>query len=76
MGMVPTVSGWKAYYQEPAYYQNWINSNTIQQRATLITNFINGFTRGSTSIKIDPIAFVQQFPDTTIQDPDMLILIL
>lgn len=73
MGMVPTVSGWKAYYQEPAYYQNWINSNTIQQRATLITNFINGFTRGSTSIKIDPIAFVQQFPDTTIQDPDMLI---
>ena len=73
MGMVPTVSGWKAYYQEPAFYQNWINSNTIQQRATLITNFINGFTRGSTSIKIDPIAFVQQFPDTTIQDPDMLI---
>ena len=73
MGLVPNVSGWKAYYQEPAFYQNWINSNTIQQRATLITNFINGFTRGSTSIKIDPIAFVQQFPDTTIQDPDLLI---
>ncbi len=73
VGLVPTVSGWKAYYQEPAYYQNWINSNTIQQRATLITNFINGFTRGNTSIKIDPIAFVQQFPNTSIQDPDILI---
>lgn len=25
-GLVPNVSGWKAYYQEPAFYQNWINS--------------------------------------------------
>lgn len=73
MGLVPNVSGWKAYYQEPTYYQNWINSNTIQRRSTLLTSFINGFTTGSTSIKIDPIAFVQQFPNATIQDPDLLI---
>ena len=73
LGLVPTVSGWKAYYQDPTYYQNWINSNTIQQRSALLTSLINGFTRGSTSIKFDPIAYVQQFPNATVQDPDLLI---
>jgi uncharacterized protein (DUF1800 family) len=75
-GLVPNVSGWKAYYQEPMYYQNWINSYTIQKRASLLTSFINGFTTSGTSIKVDPIAFVQQFPNTTIQDPDLLIDII
>ncbi|MEO6539570.1 MAG: DUF1800 family protein [Ferruginibacter sp.] len=75
-GLVPNVSGWKAYYQVPTFYQNWINANVIQKRASLLTAFINGFTTGGTSIKIDPIAFVQQFPGTTIQDPDLLIDII
>lgn len=75
-GLVPNVSGWKAYYQEPAFYQNWINSFSIQKRASLLTSFINGFTTGSTSIKIDAIAWVQQWPNTTIQDPDLLIDII
>jgi uncharacterized protein (DUF1800 family) len=73
LGLVPNVSGWKAYYQDPTYYQNWINSNSIQRRATLLTSFINGFTVGGLSIKFDPIAYVQQFPSATIQDPDLLI---
>jgi len=75
LGLVPNVSGWKAYYQSPTFYQNWINSNSIQRRATLLTAFINGFTpsSGNISIKFDPIAFVQQFPNPTIQDPDLLI---
>jgi len=72
-GNVPNVSGWKAYYQDPTYYQNWINSNTIQRRSALLTSFISGFTTSGTSIKIDAIAFVQQFSNATIQDPDLLI---
>ena len=75
-GLVPNVSGWKAYYQEPTYYQNWINSNSIQRRAALLTSFVSGFTTSSTSIKLDAIAFVQQFPNTTIQDPDLLVDII
>ncbi|MBP6286159.1 MAG: DUF1800 family protein [Ferruginibacter sp.] len=75
-GLVPNVSGWKAYYQEPMFYQNWINSYSIQKRASLLTSFITGFTTGGTSIKIDAIAFVQQFPSATIQDPDLLIDII
>jgi Protein of unknown function (DUF1800) len=72
-GLVPNVSGWKAYYQGPAYYQNWINSNSIQKRASLLTAFMNGFTVGGLSIKIDVIGFVQQFPNPVIQNPDMLV---
>ncbi len=73
LGLVPNVSGWKAYYQSPTFYQNWINSNAIQRRSSLLTAFINGFTQGGLSIKFDPIAYVQQFSNTTIQDPDLLI---
>ncbi|HMU10957.1 MAG TPA: DUF1800 family protein [Ferruginibacter sp.] len=75
-GLVPNVSGWKAYYQEPMFYQNWINSYSIQKRASLLTSFINGFTSGGLSIKIDAIAWVQQWPNATIQDPDLLIDII
>ena len=32
----PTVSGWKAYYQAPGYYRNWINSTTLQRRRELV----------------------------------------
>ena len=73
LGLVPTVSGWKAYYQDPTFYQNWINSNTIQRRATFVTMLISGFTQGTTSIKIDAITFIKQFPNGIIQDPDLLI---
>ncbi len=76
---VPNVSGWKAYYQFPTYYQNWINSNTIQQRSQLIDGLIGGWfttNNGQFNIKIDPIAFIQQFPNTTIKDPDALINIV
>ncbi len=74
-GAPPNVAGWKAYYQEPTYYQNWINSDTIQKRATLITAFINGTTPSSSStlLKFDFIAFIQQFPNATINDPNLLI---
>ncbi len=35
----PDVAGWKAYYQEPNFYQQWINSGTLQGRMAY-TNFI------------------------------------
>lgn len=28
----PSVSGWKAYYQEPLYYRHWVNSVTLPER--------------------------------------------
>jgi len=34
----PTVAGWKAYYQTPGFYRNWIGSATLQRRRKLIEN--------------------------------------
>jgi len=31
----PDVAGWKAYYQEPIFYRNWINSVTLTIRRAL-----------------------------------------
>ncbi len=73
---VPNVSGWKAYYQFPTYYQNWINSNTIQQRSILIEGLLNSwwtFNNGQFTLTIDPIAFVQQFDNAIILNPVTLI---
>lgn len=32
----PSVSGWKAWYQEPSFYQTWINSVTLPIRSNLV----------------------------------------
>lgn len=34
----PTVAGWKAYYQSPGYYRNWIGSATLKRRRQLVNN--------------------------------------
>lgn len=71
--LAPTVSGWKAYYQEPAFYQNWINANTILKRQNVNNLFLNGFTLYGKTFKANLIAFVQQWPNTEIQNPNTLI---
>lgn len=38
-GDPPNVSGWPAYYQIPAYTENWINATTLTQRNSL-TDFL------------------------------------
>lgn len=61
----PGVAGWKAYYQEPLYYRNWITTNTLQDR-TAYTNQIagNGFYGGkNVRLKVDMLALVKQFKD-------------
>jgi hypothetical protein len=72
-GLVPTVSGWKAYYQAPTFYQNWINANTIQKRSTYLNSLISGYTVSGNNIKIDGIAFIQQFPALDIQSPGTVV---
>lgn len=37
----PTVAGWKAYYQTPNFYRNWIGSATLQQRRKMTRDFTN-----------------------------------
>jgi len=77
MGSVPNVSGWSAFYQNPNFHEYWLNSNTIQKRASFIDSIFNGFNYSnngySSTIQVDVIAWVQQFPDATISDPDALV---
>jgi Protein of unknown function (DUF1800) len=77
IGTVPNVSGYKAYYQSPTFYQNWINSNTIQQRSLFLEQVIGGYINpdynGGVSFALDAIAFVKQFDNAIIQNPVTLI---
>lgn len=77
MGQIPNVAGWQAFYQKPSFHEYWINSNSIQRRYGLIEYMMYGFdiTQNglTTRIEVDAIGFVQQFPNTVCQDPNLLV---
>lgn len=38
---VPEVAGWKAYFQSPGFYRNWIGSSTLKERQRLVNDYTN-----------------------------------
>ncbi len=70
---VPSVAGWSSYYQAPTYYQNWITSTTMQNRAKFIDQFLQGKTIRSTHIRFDGLSFIQQFPSGSISNPNFVV---
>ncbi len=68
----PDVSGWPAYYQEPAFHEMWINHDTLPKRNqfTDIMTWV-GYTRNGVSIMIDVIAFTRSLPNPG--DPNALV---
>jgi uncharacterized protein (DUF1800 family) len=77
MGTIPNVSGWLPFYQTPAFHQYWINTNTIQKRFKFLQDIFNGYNLTyntlTTNIKVDVIAFANQFGNTICADPNLLI---
>ncbi|MEJ7693572.1 DUF1800 domain-containing protein [Daejeonella sp.] len=72
VGDPPNVAGWPAYYQEPQFYELWINSDTIAKRNVFTDRFISsGYTRNNQKIVIDPIAYTSKFANPG--DPNALI---
>ncbi len=72
LGNPPNVAGWPAFYQEPQFYELWINSDTLPKRNQFSDLMIgNGYTRSAVKIVIDPIAYVSNFANP--EDPNMLI---
>lgn len=72
IGDPPNVAGWPAYYQEPQYYEIWINSDTLPKRmglATLLTT--TGYNRGGFKLIVDVLAFAAGIPDAS--DPNKLV---
>ncbi len=68
----PDVSGWKAYYQAPNFYEIWINSDTFPKRNQFTdTLVVNGYTNSSKKIIIDPVAYAKMM--TNPADPNVLI---
>lgn len=66
------MSGWKAYYQEPQFYEIWINSDTLPKRNQFTdTMVMNGFTFGGKRMIIDGAEFAKTL--TNPGDPNQLI---
>ncbi|MCZ2460965.1 MAG: DUF1800 domain-containing protein [Chitinophagales bacterium] len=38
----PDVSGWPSYYQEPMFYEIWVNSNSLPKRADFTDALVDG----------------------------------
>ena len=72
LGDPPSVSGWAPYYQEPQFYEIWINSDTLPKRNRFTDQLItSGYTRNNQKIIIDPIAFARALPYPA--DPNTLL---
>jgi hypothetical protein len=64
IGYPPNVSGWPAYYQAPAYDLFWINSNTIKERVSGISDTYAGFwIDDSFSNRVNWVKYVSSFKD-------------
>jgi uncharacterized protein (DUF1800 family) len=68
----PDVAGWKAYYQEPIFYRNWINSVTLTIRRALT----DGMAAGQIDVfmrpwGIDVLKVVSEIPNAL--DPNQMI---
>lgn len=76
-GVIPNVSGWPAYYQNPSFHEYWINSSTTQKRFLFLGTIFNGYNLTynglTTRIEVDVIAWVKQFSNATIENPDTLV---
>lgn len=72
IGDPPDVSGWKAYYQDPGFYEYWINTDTLPKRIQYLDYLVTtGYTLNGFKMGVDPIAYTKGF--TAPNDPNQLI---
>lgn len=67
----PSVSGWEAYYQFPNYHENWINTDTIQNRFKIPVYILIGYNRSGFRIQPDVVLLTKGFQNP--EDPNKLI---
>ncbi len=68
----PGVAGWPAYYQDPIFYELWINADTLANR-TEFTDVLAGpgYKQNAFTQIIDPVAFANLSSNPA--DPNVLI---
>ncbi|QQS29551.1 MAG: DUF1800 domain-containing protein [Sphingobacteriales bacterium] len=72
----PGVAGWKAYYQAPQFYRNWINASTLQYRTRYTDeltqqNGMKGMPEGWEKVKLNPLFLMNKLENPS--DPNKLI---
>lgn len=68
----PTVAGWQAYYQAPAYHEMWLNSVTYPERIKFVNQLLTtGYPYGSHTLIFDIIHFTQDLDNPS--DPNLLV---
>lgn len=70
MGL-PSVAGWKAYYQAPGFYELWINSVSLTSRQTVGNTLLNGLNQGGFRWEPDLLAFVAEM-ENNVEPNDLL----
>ncbi|MBK7095428.1 MAG: DUF1800 domain-containing protein [Saprospiraceae bacterium] len=69
---IPSVAGWKAYYQEPVYYKYWLSSVSLPQRNTIVNDLTYKKIKvGDKKYGLDLLILVAQFDHP--EDPVLLI---
>ncbi|MDB5231169.1 MAG: hypothetical protein JWN76_1974 [Chitinophagaceae bacterium] len=72
LGDPPDISGWKAYYQSPQFYEIWINSDTLPKRNQFTDQLtLSGYTFGGKKIQVDSVAIANTVSDPS--DPNILL---
>lgn len=72
LGDPPDVAGWPQYYQEPSYYELWVNTATIPFRTDFTDTLCTfGITHGGFKFFIDPFVLSGKVNDPS--DPASLI---
>lgn len=72
IGDPPDVSGWKAYYQEPQFYQIWINSDTLPKRNQFTDIMVvNGYSFSGNRIQVDGLSLIRTFSNPA--EPNILL---
>ncbi len=68
----PNVAGWPCYYQSPAYYRIWINSDTFPKKTQFTdTFFVAGYRNGTNKVILDPLLLTSLLPNP--EDPVKLV---
>ena len=69
---IPSVAGWKAYYQEPVFYKYWLSSVSLPQRNNVVNDLcFNKIKIGDKKYGLDLLNLVSQF-----QNPDNPVLLI
>lgn len=69
IGDPPNVAGWAAYYQEPGFHENWINTDTFSKRLAFSDTAL---LTGRSGVIVDVLKFTDQF-GAEAEDPNTLI---